>query len=231
MKKLFIIFIFLYFSLCLFSSKSQAEAILWSELTIYLDTLTFTTTGDLNVTFPDGTPQGTLVSRDEEMYSDIEPGSWTCPECNYVAGDLLEWTIVQKTWNLDSTGSGDLTIEFDFYWEFDALPWAMPDDVAGGPDNVYPFVYVNDIWVGHYQSNVRPPQAYYGSIWPQTKHFEEGEIETLTIIAQTNANGAWIDKPIPPARPVPEPATIILFGSGLIGLAGWGRRKFKKSIN
>ena len=35
-------------------------------------------------------------------------------------------------------------------------------------------------------------------------------------------------RPEPPPQSVPEPATMLLFGSGLIGLAGVAVRKFKK---
>jgi hypothetical protein len=31
------------------------------------------------------------------------------------------------------------------------------------------------------------------------------------------------------AAPIPEPATMLLFGAGLVGLAGFGRKKFRKS--
>jgi hypothetical protein len=63
----------------------------------------------------------------------------------------------------------------------------------------------------------------------------EGEYQIILAIADAGdaildsavfiQAGSFSDKPI---DPVPEPATMILLGAGLAGLAGFGRKKFKK---
>jgi hypothetical protein len=59
-----------------------------------------------------------------------------------------------------------------------------------------------------------------------TEHAFIQEIAPPTIYNVGNVYYIYSDAP----EPVPEPATMLLLGSGLIGLVGYGRKKFKKLI-
>lgn len=83
--------------------------------------------------------------------------------------------------------------------------------------------------------------AYAGVSIPNKPYFL-GSVE-ITINLQQSITGTWesffssIDSqdvvvsfgsPTSPTQPIPEPATMMLLGTGLIGIAGLGRKKFKK---
>ena len=85
-------------------------------------------------------------------------------------------------------------------------PWVYqllsPENFFDENNKDFNFVaHVIDIHTGLFESS-----DCGGSKEITSAYFADGEIQT----------------------PVPEPGTMILLGSGLVGLAGWGRKKFRK---
>lgn len=144
--------------------------------------------------------------------------------------------------NFDVTGATELTISFD--WAFDSWDWNMADD-----DTFLSFLREDDtnlhrITMQKLKSSQLPGMFGVGFDYG---HYEEtfsisdagwldDEGRVVFRLREGNTDGwAWsvagIDNvDITSNAPVPEPATMLLFGTGMAGLAGYRRRQAKKKI-
>ena len=100
------------------------------------------------------------------------------------------------------------------FWLFDSVGAIIGENEVKIGSNVYGEVNVSESLTGTLSlvNEVIPVDANKGERY----YFYEW------VQVQGSAN----NKDVAPIQPAPEPATMLLLGSGLIGLAGYGRKKF-----
>lgn len=205
---------------------ANASPIAWSRASVFLDTLTFYTADTLGIDFLPTTNEDIFRAQAEIFHEDLHANSGGWSSTYKQTSDVLSFDFI-------ATGSGGLDVSIEYEIIYGALEWAMPD-YSEGEDTVVCLYVIND---KNYDFNLvsrsfvdqipMTERGYvdtrFGTPWLDA-HFEDGDTGTIKIALETYIR---VDYDTYPIQPIPEPSTMFLLGSGLIGIAGF-RRKFNQ---
>ena len=135
----------------------------------------------------------------------------------------LSATLMENTTYLLQVDIGNPLWEDNASWE--GFPGYRIELLAGGV-----VLASDDNTLSPSDGTFNPIPSEVSFFTAQSDHASLGEALTIRLLNISAGEGREVnfDNVRLTAAPVPEPATMLLLGAGLIGLAGFGRKKFKK---